>query len=513
VRVPASALIERGAADDEHRFGFEGDLDDLHFRLSVAGPFDRIEDRCAGGGLLNRFRMLLFHVRPGGELRFLLPDEGEAGGPRAKLLDYLTEVEALRSSGELHPPEVTRTDRRLSRVRDLHAFAASIDRLDVGVREVVAVHRADVRAKVAEHRMDSFLQARPDVGGVLKTVPASTWTARGAFLSSDPEEQPPETYSAPALSLREYHQAVVAPRQVLVHDHVVLPESFRNPVRDRLRSRTLVDWSKHFVQAPEVSPEPLPGTWFHLDNIMRGHFGHAMTEQLSHLWAWDEARARHPDLRALVFVWPEHPVAEWEYRLWEAAGVPRDLVTVLEVPVRVERLLAATPAYAIGPYVHPEIAGIYRRIGSSLAAAATMSDTPDRLFITRRSAKRACRNPDEVEDLFAKAGFTVVLPEEHDLPDQVAMVRGAGAIAGFAGSGMFHVALTDTPKPVLLVGSTTYPAANERQICAFHGHPLHIVRCTSDVVTDRFSEASFHSDFEFDMARHEPFVQAWLREL
>ena len=46
--------------------------------------------------------------------------------------------------------------------------------------------------------------------------------------------------------------------------------------------------------------EHLPGAWFYLDDEARGHDGHAMTEQLSRLWAWREAKAAEPGLKALM---------------------------------------------------------------------------------------------------------------------------------------------------------------------------------------------------------------------
>ena len=127
----------------------------------------------------------------------------------------------------------------------------------------------------------------------------------------------------------------------------------------------------------------LPGRWFYLDNIMRGHFGHALTEQLSHAWAWPRAKRAHPDLRALVFRWEDHEMADWELRLFEAAGIDRADVTVLDQPTRVETLVAATPAYAIGPYIHPAIEQTYRTVGRSLGSHAPDQSYPDRLFITR----------------------------------------------------------------------------------------------------------------------------------
>jgi capsular polysaccharide biosynthesis protein len=298
-----------------------------------------------------------------------------------------------------------------------------------------------------------------------------------------------------------------------VHDHVVLPESFRNPVRRRLRSRTLLDWSQHSVRAPELAePRSLSGTWFYLDNIQRGHFGHALTEQLSHVWGWEQARQRHPDLRALVFNWAGHPVADWELELFEAAGVPRDSITVLDEPARVETLVATTPAYAIGPYVHPEYLTTCHSLGRTLATAAEGGPRAERVFLTRRSDKRRCHNADEVEELFERHGFQVVLPERLPLPEQVQLVRSARVIAGFAGSAMFQLALAERPTHAIVIASETYPAANERQICAAAGHALDLVRCRSDVYTSGFSEASFHSDYTFDADREGAVLTRWLDE-
>ena len=481
----------------------------------MAGPFERIRDECGRGGLLARLRLLLYHLSPGGELVLHLPPAGSGfDGARDKLLRFVDEVDTLRAGPALSPPVMERTDPRPNPERDLHSFAASVGRLHVDGDRLLATCVVDTLAKVPEDRMNDFLQARPDVGRVVDTVPATTYPSRGGFRSSDPEELRPPEYVAPELSLREYHRATLAPRQVAIHDHVVLPESFRIPVRPRLRSRTLLDWSKHFVRRPDLPPLPmLPGRWFYLDNIMRGHFGHALTEQLSHAWAWPRAKRAHPDLRALVFRWEDHEMADWELRLFEAAGIDRDDVTVLNQPTRVETLIAATPAYAIGPYIHPAIEQTYRTVGRSLGSHAPDESYPDRLFITRSSAKRACRNRSDVEALFTEAGFRIVHPEEHDLAEQVAMMRSAPIVAGFAGSGMFHLAFTDPPKQVAVISPETYPAMNERQICASVGHDLTMLRCRSDVVTGRFSEASFHSSYSFDFDREGIVLSDWLAGL
>src|SRR5690606_33842902 len=146
-------------------------------------------------------------------------------------------------------------------------------------------------------------------------------------------------------------------------------------------------------------------------------FGHVLTEQLSTTWAAAEALARRPDLRFLLFTpYPELP--DWQRRILAAAGMPHDRVLARPVtagPVAVQPLVTATPASAVGQYAHPLLRDLYDRTGAALGAQAPVADRPRRVFLTRRSEKRACRNAAEVEARFTEAGFTVVLPETLDI--------------------------------------------------------------------------------------------------
>ena len=81
------------------------------------------------------------------------------------------------------------------------------------------------------------------------------------------------------------------------------------------------------------------------------------------------------------------------------------------------------------------------------------------VFVTRpRTLKRACHNAAEVEELFERHGFELVRPEEHPLADQVALLRGAGCVGGFVGSGLFTLALCPGPTQVFTVGPSSYTA-------------------------------------------------------
>ena len=120
----------------------------------------------------------------------------------------------------------------------------------------------------------------------------------------------------------------------------------------------------------------------------------------------------------------------------------------------------------------------------------------------------------EVEALFAGHGFVVVHPEDHPLADQVRMVRDAEVVAGFAGSGMFQIALAGGPKHVVLVGSESYTASNEYLISSVVGHRLDLVLCRPDVVrTAGFDNASYQSDFTYDDRREGVFLRSVLAEL
>ncbi|MCD4525333.1 glycosyltransferase 61 family protein [Nocardioides sp. cx-173] len=477
---------------------------ELAVDLAARGPFDAVVDLTPAGNAVERLRVALAHLRPGGHAVLRVPVTGPA---RADLLALVEQVRSLAASGRVAPPTFGRERGRADEERDLHALAAGTA-LRVKGRFLVATQSADVRAPVPERRLDELLTKAPERGRTLHTVPAVTWEARGRFASSLPGDDRRHSYAAPQLALRELHAVLCLPHQIAVQGHVVLPASFRNVVRPRPRSRWLVEWSRHSVLAPEAAsdPTPLAGPHYYADNVNRGHFGHAVTEQLSMLWGWDHALAEHPDLRLLVTSPSGAPLAEWELELLEAAGVDRARVTVATGPTLGETLMTGTPGYAIGSYVHPELRRLYDRVVTSLADRAPAGPRPRRLFLTRAHDTRACHNAEEVEELFRAHGFEVTRPEQHSLPKQLALVRAADVVAGFAGSGLFPVGLLREPATVIVVGSDTYPMLNERQLCAFAGHDLRLVRCRADIHTEHYSLESFHSPFTFDPQREGRFL-------
>ncbi|MCD4526980.1 DUF563 domain-containing protein [Nocardioides sp. cx-173] len=459
----------------------------LHAALTVDGPYDLVVDLGGGPGLAERLSQLLFHVRPGGVWAARVPQDA---GP------FLSHLEALRvrhPGGGGTPAE-----------RDADALAASI----VGVErceDVVHVRTAADALPKLTHRQVHRLRRR--LSGEVTSLferEGFDWDVAAPAASTAEDWPVPTSYQAPPLSLRAYPEAQCWPRQGVVTARFVAPESSQRLGAGRLHNPSFTDLSPRFVERPPVPRERLEGAWFHLDNQFRGHFGHALSEQVSLLWAWPRVLEEHPDARALVFDnRGNDTVAEWELQLLEAGGVDRDRVHLVRGPVVVERLLAASPMFSRPAHLHPELRSTYDRIGAALAAAATPSvESHERIFLTRRG-RRGCHNLDQVEAEAERLGYTIVVPETLPLPEQVRLVREADVIAGLAGSNIFQIAFAGEPKRVVLVGSASYPAHNEFMMSALMGHSLTHVAGTPDVPAppSGFSLRAFHSDFAIDFAR------------
>jgi capsular polysaccharide biosynthesis protein len=531
VRFPAVALVVRGerpglldrlakALPDAviTVLDLDAGMDAVHLALAAGRPWDLVLDVAAGKGTAKRWPVLLHHVRRGGNLAVQVPD---SSGP---LEDSVADVDAARRAGA-EPPTPGR-DLRDNPERDVAALAASTTALGtllpiLRVRDgwLRATSAVDTLAKVPEADGDAFLRARPSAGRTLRTVPGLRFESRCALRSSAPVDLPSE-YDAPAVSLREYVGVTCLGRQAAYGDGFVLPESYRHPFKRRLRNVAFAEWAPRFVRRPGPATATLDGPAYLLDTYVRGHFGHALTDQLGHLWGWRTALDRHPELRALVFARPHdrpgEDLAGWERELLAAGGVDPERLVVAYEPTAVDVLVASSPMFGMPAYVHPAIATTYAEVGAGLVArSAAEHPGPLRLFCSRRPGKRSCHNAADVEGLFAAHGFVVVYPEDHPLPDQVRMVRDADVVAGFAGSGMFQIAFAGGPKHVILVGSESYTASNEYLISSVVGHRLDLVLCRPDVPQERprFSNASYQSDFTYDDDREGRFLREVLADL
>jgi capsular polysaccharide biosynthesis protein len=483
---------------------------ELHVRLSVHGPFDAVVDASRKPRVRAKlFRAAFFHLAKGGV--YLAVDRE----PQEAALDQAYPATLGSLLQRVGPPVdgVRPAARSPQEAADLRALADAVAALEHAGGHTAVVSAVDALAKLTEHEANAVLRRRGGEDKVLHTVPAADFASTCTFSSSTGVRPPqmPDRYTTPEMSLREYHEAVCIPGQVAVKGNLVLPDTYRHNMRKRLGNRFTVELGRRFAAVEEDldSVERLSGTYFYLDDEVRGHFGHAITEQLSRLWAVPLARQVAPDLKAILAINKGRELQPFEVELYGAAGfAPEDLV-FRHAPARVERLLGATPMFSMPQYVHPDVVHTWTAVGDALEARSQRQPTARRLFVSRRIRKRACLNTPDVEALFSRHGFEVVYPEDFALPDQVAMFRHAEVVAGFAGSGLFHVCFSTRPQKVIMLGHEGYTATNEYQMASVRGHELVSVVSGIDRTErdDRVGVNRFQSSWSFDFEHEGRFLE------
>jgi capsular polysaccharide biosynthesis protein len=241
----------------------------------------------------------------------------------------------------------------------------------------------------------------------------------------------------------------------------LLPETYRHFLYPHLVNHVTTEIAPRFAQVRlgEHEPTQLSGSYFHFDSEWPGHYGHVLSEQMSRLWGWEAAKARHPDLKVLLGKRPgASGVQPFEAAILEAVGVPSNDIMLVGGPVRVERLVAATPMFSMPDYVSPRITPIWNVVGLTVGAQADGRPLPKRFFCGRNKETRLCLNSEAVEEVFAQAGFEILYPADLPFSSQVALFQQAEVVAGYVGSALFTLCFCAKPKRVLMVSSWCPPS-------------------------------------------------------
>lgn len=461
---------------------------------------------------------LLYHLREGGRL-VVASSPLEASGTvrlghrQSNILGFIAAV------ADPAPQQSLRALAQSLQMtgHDLRVLQKSLRLVEASGEAIVLTSNRVARAKLNETAVNEYLEIT-GTGRVLTTVSGTRWTSRAQLRESAPRgsEAWASEWEAPAACLRAYDGAICAPGQVAISGRCFLPDTYRHIGRPRLKNQNVTEVAPLFASAAIGRPtKRLPGSYFYWDSEFRGHFGHAITEQLSRMWAYEHARATHPDLKIFMTVNKGRGLSTIEKEILTRSGVRMEDVVIEDGPVRVERLLAATPMFSQPTFVHPDIADVWDRIGASLARAAPDRHYPDRIFVARRITKRGCRNAAAVEALFAGHGFEVIYPEDHPPTVQARLFREASVIAGYAGSGLFTAMFATEPKHLIMISSTSYVAQNEWLIAGVRGHRVDV----SWSAADRSPRAGapprwlIHSPFTVDMEHEGRFLKQVLAEL
>lgn len=497
----------------------------VHAALAAAGRLDvLVDDVRRGRGRADLFRRAFPHLTDGG---VLLVRRFGAGTAELERRGEESVARLVARLMELESPAGGAVGRRQ---RDDASLAASVRRgaFDRGHLSVTRTGRA--YAKLTEAEANEVLALQGSAAGRVVSMRDPVRLQSRCVLRESPSLRNgslPEGFDVPAMSHREYLDVICAPGQVVLKDNLLLPDTYRQNQGRRLGNYLTRELGPRFAE-PRHDPTPrseLTGSYYFLDSEYSGHFGHLVTEQLSRLWAWPAAKRADPSLKALVAVTLEpRELAGFETALFTAAGIEPEDIEVAVGPVRVERLVGATPMMSHPAYVHPGIAEVWARTGRALVTASPEDAVPRRLFCSRREqhgpgvfrgSRRVCRNAEAVEALFVAHGFTVVHPEEFPLARQARMFAEAEVVAGYAGSAMFNLVFCQRPTRVILVSSESYTAKNEYLVASVLGHHLDVAWCAAEtpMPEGRWDREAFTSAFSLDFEREGRFLTDVLAEL
>lgn len=182
------------------------------------------------------------------------------------------------------------------------------------------------------------------------------------------------------------------------------------------------------------------------------HFGHMLVETLP-TFVWAE---RFPDLPLVFHRWPAENQARtiWQSHhvvsLLELCGIRQDRVVLVEEPMRVRKLHIPPRPIEILTGPKYDYSAILKRVGE---AAGEESEAAPRVYFSRRkwgSPIRSFSNEAEVEEMFERHGFQIVVPESISFRAQVRLVGNAKMIAGLDGSAL-HLGMFMRPGSTMMV--------------------------------------------------------------
>lgn len=292
----------------------------------------------------------------------------------------------------------------------------------------------------------------------------------------------------------------------LIND-TVLPSSFRHARARSVSNPQLRSFNQEFGRVRGEAPtRHLDGSFYDLSSTMSGHFGHTLTETVSKMWGWDQAKKADPGLRAIY----RTPDADYspsvERALFNAYGIQDADIDWVHDDVEVENYVWSSYLWQnlTRYHFHPQIKKTWERLRDNLVIPRTKKQ---RIFVSRKNAptNRTCLNLDEVEAHFASRGFEVVYPETLPFTEQANTFGNASVVAGFAGSGMFSMMFAQRLDGVLVLSHDSYTARNEFLYATALSDELHYFWSRAQVQHgDDFSTEAFHSAWEFDFKAHGP---------
>lgn len=465
----------------------------VHMGLASASPFDVLIEDSPNRKSQKReiFRQFFPYVRDGGlyiaedlhasYIPSLLDDDKD------DLWQLVSRLLTLKGSGGKEPARASADDREL---------AKAIGRVEFDGKFLAITSIGAKVAKLRHSEANAVLQARHGEtwGRSLSKLPAVAIDSDALVTGNNPDlarQKFPNPIQIPELDVREYYDVVAYPRQVLLKDSMLLPDTFRLGLLGRQNSSALKPFNHYFSWSPSSGEEPerLEGQFYYLDLEYNRHFGHFMTEAVPRLYAWDEAKANNPNLKVLISSPTDHGgLLPYQAAILKAYGIRDEDIHTFRAPVQVASLISPMPLFHNLKYVHPKLRETFERLGQNLDTGE--SHFGDRVFVSRRPGMwRECLNMEELEAVFIRHGFDVIYPEDLSIQEQATAFANAKVAAGYIGSGLYSAMFSPRAMDIIGFVNTSYVATNEYFISTVLNHRMHNFWC-DDIKGNRDRDAA-----------------------
>lgn len=197
---------------------------------------------------------------------------------------------------------------------------------------------------------------------------------------------------------------------------------------------------------PDEIRHSLKGTVL-FGGIAYGHFGHALCESISRLWALD---AFETPIDKMLFLpkkrmtWPERSLTQIKPMFKSLGDLPPS--TAFNDPIRVERLVVAPQGFGVNDMISgaPEFRDFMDRRWRQRVVARG----PEKLYISRSEVFRKRGRlllEEQIEANLKAEGFTIFHPQQHDLQSQLEHYKAAKVIVSTDNSALHLAAFVADP--------------------------------------------------------------------
>ncbi|QTL03946.1 DUF563 domain-containing protein [Aquabacter sp. L1I39] len=236
----------------------------------------------------------------------------------------------------------------------------------------------------------------------------------------------------PPSTLSRLKGVICLPRQILIQDGKLLPESFRrrNAKDKHVYLKPVSDDEIEFEYAHRNIAQIVKEPCFYLDGEHVDHYGHFTLEVLSRLWPFQKC-----DLSSLKIVTSAKPnprIAE----LLAPFGVKPEQIHHFNRPIRCDNLIVASQDYILERSVSDLSLRVWRHIAEYYRTPSTSAV----LYLSRSRWKkqRYLNQEEDIEQRLQEKGFEIVHPEDLTVPQQISIISQAKFVAGTSGSGFYN---------------------------------------------------------------------------